>query len=68
MAEKIENMGKGSSRGLENARQKEKRLGRPLIYDSILEQAKLLRKQGLSFRKIEKQLGVGEGTVRKKIN
>jgi hypothetical protein len=27
---------------LENAKQKEKRLGRPLIHDSILEQAKAM--------------------------
>ena len=53
--------------GLENARQKGKKLGRPKIHDGILEKAKELRKQGISFRKIEKQLGVGEGTIRKKI-
>jgi DNA invertase Pin-like site-specific DNA recombinase len=53
--------------GLENARQKGKRLGRPSINIEILESASILRKQGLSFRKIEKQLGVGEGTIRKKI-
>jgi DNA invertase Pin-like site-specific DNA recombinase len=51
--------------GLENAKKKGKRLGRPKIHDGILEKAKELRKQGLSFRKIEKQLGVGEGTIRK---
>jgi DNA invertase Pin-like site-specific DNA recombinase len=54
--------------GLENAKQKGKQLGRSKIYDAILEKAKKLRKQGMSFRKIEKQLGVGEGTIRKKIN
>jgi DNA invertase Pin-like site-specific DNA recombinase len=53
--------------GLENAKQKGKRLGRPKIHAGILEKAKDLRRQGLSFRKIEKQLGVGEGTIRKKI-
>ena len=54
--------------GLENAKQKGTQLGRPKIHDGILDKAKELRKQGLSFRKIEKQLGVGEGTIRKKIN
>jgi DNA invertase Pin-like site-specific DNA recombinase len=53
--------------GLENAKQKGKQLGRPKIHDGILENAKELRKQGMSFRKIEKQLGVGEGTIRKTI-
>jgi transposase len=32
-----------------------------------LEKAKELWKQGMSLRKIEKQLRVGEGTIRKKI-
>ena len=54
--------------GLKNAKQKGKQLGRPKIHDGILEKAKELRKQGLSFRKIEKQLGVGEGTIRKQLN
>ena len=53
--------------GLANARQKGKRLGRPTIHNSVMEKAKELRKQGLSFRKIEKQLGLGEGTIRKKL-
>ena len=43
-------------------------LGRPEIHNGTLEKAKELRKQGMSFRKIEKQLGVGEGTIRKKLN
>jgi DNA invertase Pin-like site-specific DNA recombinase len=50
--------------GLENARQKGKRLGRPAINGDILAKATLLRKKGISFRRIEKQLGVGEGTIR----
>jgi DNA invertase Pin-like site-specific DNA recombinase len=54
--------------GLENARQKGKRLGRPSINNQIFEKARLLRKQGLSFRKIENQLGLGEGTIRKRFN
>jgi len=53
--------------GLENAKQKGKQLGRPKIHDGILEKAKELRSQGMSFRKIEKKLGVGEGTIRKRI-
>jgi len=53
--------------GLENARQKGKRLGRPKVNNDILEKAMILRKQGLSFRRIERQLGVGEGTIRKRL-
>jgi len=49
--------------GLENARQKGKRLGRPSVNNDIIEKAVALRKQGLSFRRIEKQLGVGEGRI-----
>ncbi len=54
--------------GLKNARQKGKRLGRPPITDIILQKAKDLQAQGLSLRKIEKKLGVGEGTIRKRLN
>jgi DNA invertase Pin-like site-specific DNA recombinase len=54
--------------GLETARQKGNRLGRPSINNEILEKARLLRKQGLSFRKIENQLDLGEGTIRKRFN
>jgi DNA invertase Pin-like site-specific DNA recombinase len=54
--------------GLDHARSKGKRLGRPSINDDLIEDALLLRKQGLSFRKIENQLGLGEGTIRKKFN
>lgn len=53
--------------GLENAKRKGKRLGRPPISDGLLEKAKALRKEGLSFRKIGKRLGVDEGTVRKRV-
>jgi len=53
--------------GLENARQKGKRLGRPSINNDILKKAVVLRRQGLSFRRIEKDLGVGEGTIRKRM-
>jgi len=38
-----------------------------LSYLLLLQKARVLRKQGLSFRRIEKQLGVGEGTIRKRI-
>ncbi|MBC8456876.1 MAG: recombinase family protein [Deltaproteobacteria bacterium] len=53
--------------GLEHARQKGKRLGRRSINDDIIEEAFSLRKKGLSFRKIEKDLGLGEGTIRKRL-
>jgi putative DNA-invertase from lambdoid prophage Rac len=53
--------------GLENARQKGKRLGRAEINNDILQKARVLQKQGLSFRRIERQSGVGEGTIRKRI-
>ncbi|MBW2149661.1 MAG: recombinase family protein [Deltaproteobacteria bacterium] len=53
--------------GLVNARSKGKRLGRPPVTDTLFEKAKNLRAQGLSFRKIGKQLGVDEGTIRKRI-
>jgi DNA invertase Pin-like site-specific DNA recombinase len=52
--------------GLANARRKGKKLGRPPMSDGLLEKAKALRAEGLSFRKIGKRLGVDEGTVRKK--
>ena len=54
--------------GLENARQNGKRLGRPSINNELFQKALLLRKQGLSFRTIEKQLNLGEGTIRKRFN
>jgi DNA invertase Pin-like site-specific DNA recombinase len=53
--------------GLENARQRGKCLGRPRLNNDILEKARILRNQGLSFRRIEKDLGVGEGTIRKRL-
>ena len=48
--------------GLETARAKGKRLGRPRV---IVDRATIarLREQGLSWAKIAKHLGVGEGTV-----
>ncbi len=53
--------------GLRNARRKGKRLGRPSVSPVIIEKAKALRKQGLSYRKIGKRLGVSESLVRKKL-
>jgi DNA invertase Pin-like site-specific DNA recombinase len=53
--------------GLNNARRKGKRLGRPPVSDGIIEKAKALRTEGLSFRKIGKRLGVDEGTIRKRM-
>jgi DNA invertase Pin-like site-specific DNA recombinase len=50
--------------GLRNAKAKGKRLGRPRV---IVDAAKItaLRSQGLSWTKIGKALGLGEGTVRR---
>ena len=52
--------------GLENARRKGKKLGRPRVPDAVYEEAKTLRAQGLCFRKIGQMLGVDEGTIRKR--
>ena len=53
--------------GLKNARHKGKTLGQPAVTDSGIEKANSLRNKGLSFRKIGKELGVDEGTVRKRL-
>ena len=53
--------------GLENAKRKGKKLGRPGVDDSVIEAAKALREEGKSFRKIEKQLGISEGVVRQRL-
>ncbi|MBI4595194.1 MAG: recombinase family protein [Candidatus Tectomicrobia bacterium] len=53
---------------LNNAKSKGKRLGRPAVPDELLEKAKSLRRQGLSFRKIGKELGIDEGSIRKRMN
>lgn len=53
--------------GLENAKRKGKRLGRPKIPTQVFEEAKALREQGLSFRSIEGRLGIHESTIRYKI-
>jgi DNA invertase Pin-like site-specific DNA recombinase len=44
--------------GLANARRKGKRLGRPPVSEGLYEKAKDLGRQGLSFRKIGKELGM----------
>ena len=46
--------------GLENAKRKGKKLGRPGIGDSVIEEAKVLR-AGEVFRTIGKELGISEG-------
>ncbi len=53
--------------GLANARRKGKRLGRPPISEFLYQKAKGLREQGLSFRTIGNQLGIHEGTMRKRL-
>ena len=53
--------------GLENAKRKGKKLGRPSVSNFLLEKAKTLRSEGLSYRKIGKRLGVDEGTIRKRV-
>ena len=52
--------------GLENARAKGKKLGRPPLSPITISKIKALKEQGLSNRKIAKKLGVGEATVRQK--
>ncbi len=53
--------------GLENAKRKCKKLGRPGVDDSVIEEAKILKGQGKSFRIIGKQLGINEGVVRQSL-
>jgi len=53
--------------GLENARRKGKKLGRPGVDDSVIETARALREEGRSFRKIGKELGISEGVVRQRL-
>jgi hypothetical protein len=40
-------------------------LGRPGVDGSVIEEAKVLRGEGRSFRTIGKQLRISEGAVRK---
>ncbi len=51
--------------GLNNAKRKGKRLGRPPVAPYVLQKAKTLRKEGLSYREIGKRLQISEGVVRK---
>ena len=53
--------------GLENARLKGKRLGRPPFPSRLMDRARDLQAQGQSLRQIEALLGVGEGTIRKRL-
>jgi hypothetical protein len=46
---------------------KSKRLGRPPVSEELYEKAEELLRQRLSFRKIGRELGVDEGTNRKRI-
>jgi len=50
-----------------NARRKGNRLGKPSVLPMVIEKAKTVRKQALSYRKIGKRLKVSEGLVRKKL-
>jgi len=51
--------------GLNNAKRKGKRLGRPPVAPHTLQKAKNLRKEGFSYRQIGKRLQISEGVVRK---
>jgi DNA invertase Pin-like site-specific DNA recombinase len=53
--------------GLENAKRKGKKLGRPGVDDSVIEEAKVLRGQGKSFWTIGKQLGISEEVARQRL-
>ena len=52
---------------LANDRRKDKSLDRPPVAEELYEKAKELRQQGLSFRRIGRDLGVDEGTIRKRM-
>jgi DNA invertase Pin-like site-specific DNA recombinase len=54
--------------GLANARRKDRRLGRPPLAEEVYERAKELRHQGISFRKVGRQLGIHESTIKKQAN
>jgi len=53
--------------GLENARTKGKILGRPRLEDPVIEKARKLRKKGISYRKIGRELGIDESSIRKRL-
>jgi DNA invertase Pin-like site-specific DNA recombinase len=49
--------------GLERARSQGKTLGRPSVPPVTVDKIRRLREQGLSYRQVAKQAGVGVGTV-----
>jgi len=51
--------------GIANARAKGKRFGRPSLPPEIMEKGRELKEAGHSFRSIERQLDLGDGTIRK---
>ena len=53
--------------GLASARLKGKRLGRPPVPSVTMEKAQEMRSEGLSFRKIGKELGIDEGVFRRRL-
>jgi DNA invertase Pin-like site-specific DNA recombinase len=53
--------------GLENAKRKGKRLGRPPISDEIFDKAERMLEQGSSIRRAAAALRIDEGTIRKRI-
>lgn len=53
--------------GLDNAKRKGKVLGRPKLGNPVIEEAKKLRKKGLSFRQIGRELETPESTIRKRL-
>ncbi len=52
---------------LPNTRRKGKWLGRRPVAEELYKKAQALRSQGLSFCKIGRELGIDEGTVRKRM-
>ena len=57
-----------ADRGPGQCPRKGKRLGRRPLAEHIYEKAKELRRQNLSFRKISRELGIDEATIRKRMN
>ena len=53
--------------GLARAKAQGKKLGRPEIPPSLIEDIKILRKEGHSVRVIARRLGVGRGTVERAV-
>ena len=54
--------------GLKNAKRKGKRLGRPPTSERVVQEAKRLRKEGLSYREISDKLKIDHTTLFKKLN